>query len=282
MIKDISFEFFPPRTEKMEQKLKQNIGTLMRLSPRFVSVTYGAGGTTRYKTHQIVSKLINETKLNVAAHLTCVNASLNEIDEVIENYVAIGVKHIVALRGDMKDLDQFIPHPQGFTNSIELVKHIKDKGGIKVSISGYPEPHPESQGVATDINFIKSKIDAGADQIITQFSFETQNYIKYRDTLVSQGINIPIIPGIMLIKSFNGIKNMSRKIGIKVPNWVDKIIEKESEETQKIIAEDFAITQSEELEKNGFEQLHFYTLNESEIMVKIAKHLGFHTKNNTE
>jgi len=282
MVKDISFEFFPPRTEKMEQKLKQVIGTLINLSPRFVSITYGASGTTRYKTHKIVSKLINETKLNVAAHLTCVNASLNEIDEVIENYVAIGVKHIVALRGDMKDLDQFIPHPKGLNNSIELVRHIKDKGDIKVSISGYPELHPESQGVATDINFIKSKIDAGADQIITQFSFETQNYIKYRDTLVSQGINIPIIPGIMLIKSFNGIKNMSRKIGIKVPNWVDKIIEKESEETQKIIAEDFAITQSEELEKNGFEQLHFYTLNESEIMVKIAKHLGFHTKNNTE
>ena len=280
MIKDISFEFFPPRTEKMEQKLKQNIGTLMRLSPRFVSVTYGAGGTTRHKTHAIVSKLINETKLNVAAHLTCVNASLNEIDEVIENYVAIGVKHIVALRGDMKDLDQFIPHPQGFTNSIELVKHIKDKGGIKVSISGYPEQHPESQGITADISFIKAKIDAGADQIITQFSFENQNYIKYRDTLVSQGINMPIIPGIMLIKSFNGIKNMSRKIGIKVPNWVDKIIEKESEETQKIIAEDFAIAQSEELEKNGFEQLHFYTLNESEIMINISKHLGFHTKNN--
>jgi len=282
MVKDISFEFFPPRTEKMEQKLKQVIGTLINLSPRFVSITYGASGTTRYKTHEIVSKLINETKLNVAAHLTCVNASLNEIDEVIENYVAIGVKHIVALRGDMKDLDQFIPHPKGLNNSIELVRHIKDKGDIKVSISGYPELHPESQGIAADINFVKSKIDAGADQIITQFSFETQNYIKYRDTLVSQGINIPIIPGIMLIKNFNGIKNMSNKIGIKVPNWVDKTIEKETEENQKTIAEDFAITQSNELERNGFEQLHFYTLNESEIMVKIAKHLSLYTKNNTE
>ena len=282
MVKDISFEFFPPRTEKMEEKLKQIIGVLMKLSPRFVSMTYGAGGTTRHKTHEIVSKLINETKLNVAAHLTCVNANLNEIDEVIENYVAVGVKHIVALRGDMKDLSQFIPHPKGLNNSIELVRHIKDKGDIKVSISGYPEQHPESQGIAADINFIKSKIDAGADQIITQFSFETQNYIKYRDTLVSQGINIPIIPGIMLIKSFNGIKNMSNKIGIKVPNWVDKIIEKETEENQKIIAEDFAITQSDELERNGFEQLHFYTLNESEIMVNIAKHLSFYTKNNTE
>ena len=282
MIKDISFEFFPPRTEKMEQKLKQNIGVLMKLSPRFVSITYGAGGTTRHKTHKIISKLINETKLAVAAHLTCVNASLNEIDKVIENYVAVGVKRIVALRGDMKDLGQFTPHPKGLNNSIELVRHIRDKGDINVSISGYPEQHPESQGIAADINFIKSKIDAGADQIITQFSFETQNYIKYRDTLVSQGINIPIIPGIMLIKSFNGIKNMSNKIGIKVPNWVDKTIEKETEENQKIIAEDFAITQSDKLERNGFEQLHFYTLNESEIMINIAKHLSFYTKNNTE
>lgn len=280
MIKDISFEFFPPRTEKMEQKLKQNIEVLIKLSPRFVSITYGAGGTTRQKTHEIVSQLIKETKLNVAAHLTCVNASINEIDEVIENYINAGVRHIVALRGDMKDLGQFIPHPQGLNNSIELVTHIKDKGDIKVSISGYPEQHPESQGIATDVNFIKSKVDAGADQIITQFSFQAENYINYRDTLVNKGVNIPIIPGIMLIKSFKGIKNMSNKIGIKVPNWVDKIIEKESEETQKIIAEDFAITQSEELEKNGFEQLHFYTLNESEIMINISKHLGFHTKNN--
>ena len=280
MVKDISFEFFPPRTEKMERKLKQNIGALKKLSPRFVSITYGAGGTTRHKTHEIVSQLIKETKLNVAAHLTCVNASINEIDEVIENYMNVGVRHIVALRGDMKDLGQFIPHPQGLNNSIELVKHIKDKGEIKVSISGYPEQHPESQGIATDVNFIKSKVDAGADQIITQFSFQAENYINYRDTLVNKGVNIPIIPGIMLIKSFKGIKNMSNKIGIKVPNWVDNIIENETEEGQKIIAEDFAKTQSEELAKNGFEQLHFYTLNESEIMINISNHLGFQIKNN--
>jgi len=280
MVKDISFEFFPPRTEKMERKLKQNIGALKKLSPRFVSITYGAGGTTRHKTHEIVSQLIKETKLNVAAHLTCVNASINEIDEVIENYMNVGVRHIVALRGDMKDLGQFIPHPKGLNSSIELVKHIKDKGDIKVSISGYPEQHPESQGIATDVNFIKSKVDAGADQIITQFSFQAENYINYRDTLVNKGVNIPIIPGIMLIKSFKGIKNMSNKIGIKVPNWVDNIIENETEEGQKIIAEDFAKTQSEELAKNGFKQLHFYTLNESEIMINISNHLGFQIKNN--
>ncbi len=278
MIKDISFEFFPPRTEKMEQNLKQNIGKLMELSPKFVSITYGAGGTTRDKTHKIISKLISETDLNVAAHLTCVNSSINEIDEVIESYTSIGVKHIVALRGDMKDLGPFTPHPKGLNSSIELVRHIKGKSNIKVSISGYPEPHPESQGISTDINFIKSKIDAGADQIITQFSFQAENYIKYRDTLVNQGINIPIIPGIMLIKSFKGIKNMSNKVGINVPNWVDKTIERETEETQKVIAEDFARTQSSVLESNGFEQLHFYTLNESKIMRNIAKHLGFYKK----
>jgi len=192
----------------------------------------------------------------------------------------VGVRHIVALRGDMKDLGQFIPHPKGLNSSIELVKHIKDKGDIKVSISGYPEQHPESQGIATDVNFIKSKVDAGADQIITQFSFQAENYINYRDTLVNKGVNIPIIPGIMLIKSFKGIKNMSNKIGIKVPNWVDNIIENETEEGQKIIAEDFAKTQSEELAKNGFKQLHFYTLNESEIMINISNHLGFKIKNN--
>ena len=278
MIKDISFEFFPPRTEKMEQNLKQNIGKLMELSPKFVSITYGAGGATRDKTHKIISKLISETDLNVAAHLTCVNSSINEIDEVIESYTSIGVKHIVALRGDMKDLGRFTPHPKGLNSSIELVRHIKGKSNIKVSISGYPEPHPESQGISTDINFIKSKIDAGADQIITQFSFQAENYIKYRDTLVNQGINIPIIPGIMLIKSFKGIKNMSNKVGINVPKWVDKTIERETEETQKVIAEDFARTQSSVLERNGFEQLHFYTLNESKIMKNIAKHLGFYKK----
>ena len=276
MINGISFEFFPPNSIEMEQKLKQSIGNLITLNPNFVSITYGAGGSTRNKTHKIVSKLISQTNLNVAAHLTCVNSSKDEINDVINNYLAVGVEHIVALRGDMKDHQKFIPHSDGCKTSIELIKLIKKKGDVKISVSGYPERHPESLGLKSDIDFLKEKIDAGADQIITQFSLKTENYLKYRDDLINAGVNVPIIPGIMLIKSFSGIQNMSKKIGIEVTDFIKKTVaDNHSKEEQLAVSEKFATEQSRELEANGIENLHFYTLNDSKIMIKVANELGF-------
>lgn len=276
MINGISFEFFPPNSLEMEQKLKQSIGNLITLNPNFVSITYGAGGSTRNKTHKIVSKLISQTNLNVAAHLTCVNSSKDEINDVINNYLAIGVKHIVALRGDMKGHQKFIPHPDGCKNSIELIKLIKKKGDFKISVSGYPERHPESLGLKSDIDFLKEKIDAGANQIITQFSLKTENYLRYRDELVNAGVNVPIIPGIMLIKSFFGLQNMSKKIGIEVTDFIRQTVaDNHSKERQMDISKKFATEQSRELIANGIENLHFYTLNDSKIMIKVANELGF-------
>tara|TARA_B100001750_G_C15477468_1_gene583344 strand:+ start:175 stop:1020 length:846 start_codon:yes stop_codon:yes gene_type:complete len=278
MINGISFEFFPPKTKEMEQKLKQSIGELIHLTPTFVSITYGAGGSARYKTHKIVSKLITETDLNVAAHLTCVNSSKDEISDVLGNYMNIGVNHIVALRGDMEDQQKFNPHPDGFRSSIGLIKFIKKKADIRISVSGYPENHPDSKGLKSDIDFLKAKIDSGADEIITQFCLKTESYHKYRDNLVKAGINVPIIPGIMLIKTFSGIKNMANKIGVEVTDFIKQTVEANHSSTeQKIISEEFAIQQTRELESNGFDNFHYYTLNDSRIIINIADDLGFYS-----
>jgi methylenetetrahydrofolate reductase (NADPH) len=271
----VSFEFFPPQTDLMEERLKTNVQKLIGLMPSFVSITYGAGGSTREKTHSVIKKIITQTPLNVAAHLTCVDASKNETKKVINDYLDIGVRHIVALRGDMKDLNAFEPHPEGFRNSIELIEYIKSRANITVSISGYPEPHLESKGYQSDIDFLRAKIDSGADQIITQFCLNTDYYLRYRDQLDKEGITTPIIPGIMLIKKFRGIEKMSKKIGVEVPTEILNIIEKNlTADEEKNAAEEFAIDQCEKLSKNGFENLHFYTLNESEIMIAIANKLG--------
>ena len=272
MIKSISFEFFPPKTPKLEAKLWQSVEQLAPLGPKFVSVTYGAGGSTRTTTHKIVKNIINDTELNAAAHLTCVAATKEEVDSVIDDYKSIGVNHIVALRGDMPDMGPFKPHPDGYSSSVDLVKAIKKQGCFDITVSAYPEKHPESPSFETDINFLKAKIDAGADQAITQFAFDNDVYSSFRDKLVADGINIPLIPGIMPTTNFKGVQNMAAKCGTSIPEWLSAQytgLEDDFERRQEISIK-VAVDQCRKLISEGFDQLHFYTLNQYKVISEIC------------
>ena len=276
MIKGISFEFFPPRTPQLEAKLWQSIEQLAPIGPKFVSVTYGAGGSTRTATHKIVSTIISDTELNVAAHLTCVSASREEVDSVIDDYKAVGVNHIVALRGDMPDMELFQPHPGGYSSSVDLVEAIKKHGCFDISVSAYPEKHPESSSFEADINLLKAKIDAGADQAITQFAFDNDVYLKFRDKLVVEGINIPIIPGIMPTTNFKGVKSMAEKCGTSIPEWLSAQytgLENDFERRQAISIKE-AVDQCRQLISEGFDRLHFYTLNQYKVISEVCNILG--------
>ena len=276
MIKGISFEFFPPRTPKLEAKLWQSIERLTPIGPKFVSVTYGAGGSTRTATHKIVKTIISDTDLNVAAHLTCVSASKEEVDAVIDDYKAVGVNHIVALRGDMPDMELFQPHPGGYSSSVDLVEAIKKHGCFDVSVSAYPEKHPESSSFEADINLLKAKIDAGADQAITQFAFDTDVYASFRDKVIADGINIPVIPGIMPTTNFKGVQRMAEKCGTNIPNWlISKYIGLEEDlERRQETSINVAVNQCRRLISEGFDRLHFYTLNQHQIISKVCRILG--------
>ena len=279
MIRSISFEFFPPKTPKLEAKLWQSVEELAPLGPKFISVTYGAGGSTRTTTHKIVKKIINDTELNAAAHLTCVAATKEEVDSVIDDYKSIGVNHIVALRGDMPGMSSFKPHPDGYSSSVDLVKAIKKQGCFDISVSAYPEKHPESPSFETDINFLKAKIDAGADQAITQFAFDNDVYSSFRDKLVADGINIPLIPGIMPTTNFKGVQNMAAKCGTSIPEWLSAQytgLEDDFERRQEISIK-IAADQCRKLISEGFDQLHFYTLNQYKVISEICNTLELDT-----
>ena len=217
---DISFEFFPPSSDRAEIKLWDSIKVLEPLNPNFVSVTYGAGGTTRDRTHNCVKKIIEETNLEPAAHLTCVNSTKDEIKKITDKYKKIGVKHIVAVRGDMPNFANFEPHPKGYKSSIDLVKNLSDQE-FNVTVSAYPEKHPDALSFDQDIEFLKRKIDAGATQAITQFCFDFEFILSYRDLLLKHNINIPIIPGIMPTTNFKGIQKMSKQCSTSIPEWLE-------------------------------------------------------------
>ena len=276
MIRSISFEFFPPKTPKFEAKLWQSIEQLAPIGPKFVSVTYGAGGSTRFITHKIVKNIINDTELNVAAHLTCVAATKEEVDSVIDDYKSIGVNHIVALRGDMPDMGLFKAHPDGYSSSVDLVEAIKQHGCFEITVSAYPEKHPESSSFEADINLLKAKIDAGADQAITQFAFDIDAYLIFRDKLVADGINIPVIPGIMPSTNFKGVQSMAEKCGTSIPEWLSaKYIGLEDDfERRQEISIKVAVDQCRKLISEGFDQLHFYTLNQHKVISKVCNILG--------
>jgi len=276
MIRSISFEFFPPKTPKFEAKLWQSIEQLAPIEPKFVSVTYGAGGSTRFATHKIVKNIINDTELNVAAHLTCVAATKEEVDSVIDDYKSIGVNHIVALRGDMPDMGLFKAHPDGYSSSVDLVEAIKQHGCFEITVSAYPEKHPESSSFEADINLLKAKIDAGADQAITQFAFDIDAYLIFRDKLVADGINIPVIPGIMPSTNFKGIQSMAEKCGASIPEWLSaKYIGLEDDfERRQEISIKVAVDQCRKLISEGFDQLHFYTLNQHKVISEVCNILG--------
>jgi methylenetetrahydrofolate reductase (NADPH) len=274
----VSFEFFPPKSAEMEHTLWQAIGRLAPLRPNFVSVTYGAGGSTRERTHATVRRILAETMLTPAAHLTCVGATRAEVDEVIEAYAQAGVRHIVALRGDPPGGigDRFSPHPRGYQNAADLVGGIKRIANIEVSVSAYPEKHPDSLDVAADIEMLKAKIDAGASRAITQFFFENSLYFRYLDKVRAAGIDIPIVPGILPVQNFTQTKSFAARAGASVPNWLASRFDGLDEDpaTRKLIAATVAAEQVMSLAEYGVSDFHFYTMNRADLVYAICHLLG--------
>lgn len=269
----ISFEFFPPKSEAAGEKLWQSIGRLAPLAPDFVSVTYGAGGTTRDRTHACVKRIIDETDLKPAAHLTCVAAAKSEVDSVIDDYASAGVRHVVALRGDMPDMGAFQPHADGYAGSVELVAALAARGDFNITVSAYPEKHPESASIDADIDLLKAKIDAGATRAITQFVFDTEAHLRFRDRLAAAGVTIPVIAGIMPTTNFTGAKRMAEACGANVPAWLADAYEglEDDADTRKHIAASVAVDQCRKLIDEGFGHLHFYTLNQADLTFAVCR-----------
>ena len=274
----ISYEFFPPKTPEMEKQLWESVKRLEALNPHFVSVTYGAGGTTRERTHAIVARIALETCMKPAAHLTCVSASKEETNDILKNYWAAGVRHIVALRGDPPGGvgTPFMPNPLGYPTSTNLVRGIKTIADFEVSVSTYPEGHPESRSIDQDIDALKAKIDAGATRAITQFFFDNDIYFKFLDRARARGIAIPIVPGIMPIRNFKQVAGFAGKAGAGVPRWVAERFEglDDDPETRALVAATTAVEQVMGLARGGVEQFHFYTNNRADMVFAICHLLG--------
>lgn len=272
----VSFEFFPPQTLDASFRLWEAAATLAPLQPGFVSVTYGAGGTTRKLTHEAVTALGTHYRLNVAAHLTCVEASRAETLEIAQGYASAGVTEIVALRGDPpKGAGAFRPHSDGFASSVELVAALAETGKFTIRVGAYPERHPESADPATDIDWLKRKIDAGASSAITQFFFEAETFFRFRDACEAAGISAPIIPGILPVQSWAGTRRMAERCGTKVPAWLAEayaVAERDGRESLLSIA--VATELCDDLLKGGAQDLHFYTLNRPEMTREICRALG--------
>src|SRR5215470_9194768 len=274
----VSFEFFPPKTAEMEKTLWEAIARLAPLRPNFVSVTYGAGGSTRERTHATVKRIIAETMLTPAAHLTCVAASRPEIDAVIEAYAQAGVRHIVALRGDPIGGigERFAPHPGGYHNAADLVTGIKRIADIEVSVSAYPEKHPDSPSVEADIDMLKAKVDAGAVRAMTQFFFENDLYFRYLERVRARGIAIPIVPGILPVQNFKQAKTFAERCGTAVPAWLAERFQGLDQDaaTRKLIAAAVAAEQVFDLVDRGVTTFHFYTMNRADLVYAICHLLG--------
>jgi methylenetetrahydrofolate reductase (NADPH) len=274
----VSFEFFPPKTAEMEQSLWEAIARLAPLQPNFVSVTYGAGGSTRERTHATVKRILSETMLTPAAHLTCVAATRAEIDAVIGGYAEAGVRHIVALRGDPPTGagERYVPHPDGYRNAADLVAGIKRHGNLEVSVSAYPEKHPDSPSVEADIDMLKAKVDAGAGRAITQFFFENSLYFRYLDRARGRGIHIPIVPGILPVQNFKTTKNFAARCGASVPAWLAERFDGLDDDpaTRKLIAAAVAAEQVLDLVDHGVTDFHFYTMNRADLVYAICHLLG--------
>ena len=274
----VSFEFFPPKSAEAEAALWGSIERLTPLCPDFVSVTYGAGGSTRERTHATVARIVRETPLRPAAHLTCVGATKTEIDDVLRGYWAAGVRHVVALRGDPQGGvgARYEPHPGGYDSSADLVRGIKAVGDFEVSVSGYPEKHPESVSFDSDLDGLKAKIDAGATRAITQFFFDNSLYLRYVDRVRAAGIDIPIVPGVVCIQNFRQTSNFARKTGATVPDWLgDRFAGLENDPaTHQLVAAGIAAEQVLDLVDQGIRDFHFYTMNRAELVYAICRLLG--------
>ena len=274
-----SFEFFPPKDEAMEKVLWESVERLAPLAPSFVSVTYGAGGSTRERTHATVKRILNETAMTPAAHLTCVAATRDEIDAIVRDYHAAGVRHIVALRGDpvAGAGEKYAPHPGGYENAAALVAGIKAiSPDFEVSVSAYPERHPDSPTLEADIDMLKAKVDAGASRAITQFFFENDLYFRYLDRVRARGIDIPIVPGIVPVQNFKAITGFAARCGASVPVWLAERFHGLDNDptTRKLIAAAVAAEQVIDLFDRGVTSFHFYTMNRADLVYAICHLLG--------
>lgn len=278
----VSFEFFPPKTAAMEDALWHAIRKLEPLAPAFVSVTYGAGGSTRERTHATVKRIVEETSLKPAAHLTCVAATCAEVDGVVRDYWAAGVRHIVALRGDPPGgLGQrFEPHPNGYSSSAALVACIKRIAPFEVSVGCYPEVHPDAASAQDDLDMLKRKIDAGADRAISQFFFDDAVFLRFRDRAAAAGIAIPIVPGMMPVANFKSARRMAGQVKASVPPRLVELFESlgDDAETHKLIAATYAAEQCQYLSRHGVQQFHFYTLNRPELTYAVCHLLGLRSR----
>lgn len=273
----VSFEFFPPKTAEMEAQLWNAIRRLAPLRPHFVSVTYGAGGSTRDRTHATVKRIVEETELKPAAHLTCVGAPREDVDAVIRQYWEAGVRHIVALRGDMPETGQaYCAHARGYESTADLVRAIRKIAPFEISVSAYPEKHPDSASLEWDIEVLKAKVDAGASRAITQFAFDIDVFMRLRDRAHRAGIDVPIVPGLMPTTNFKGISRMAKRCGAGVPDWLAALYDglDDDLESRKLVASAVLVEQVRELKHEGFDQFHFYTLNQAELTFAVCNILG--------
>jgi methylenetetrahydrofolate reductase (NADPH) len=277
----VSFEFFPPHSEQMQETLWKSIQRLQPLAPSFVSVTYGADGSTRERTHGVVQRIVNETDLTVAPHLTCVNASCGEIDDIAREYWDMGIRHLVALRGDAPaGAEKYTPTPGGYAYAADLVAGLREVADFDISVAAYPEVHPEAPSPEFDLDNLKRKLDAGASRAITQFFFETELFLKFRDRCAAKGIDSAIVPGILPITRFAQMTKFAAQCGTSVPDWLRERFEglDDDPETRNLIAANVAIEQVRRLQAEGVDDFHFYTLNRSELTVAICHALGIRSK----
>ena len=278
---NISFEFFPPKTEEMERSLWDVIERLAPLTPNFVSVTYGAGGSTRERTHATIARILNETDLVPAAHLTCVEATKAEIDAVAEEYWHAGVRHIVALRGDPPRAgERYATHPGGYENAADLVAGLRKLHPFEISVAAYPECHPDSRDAAADIENLKRKFDAGASRAITQFFHEAETFFRYRDAVARAGIHAEIVPGIMPVMNFASVQRMSAMCGTAVPQWMGRLFEglDDHPAARQLVSATIAAELCRRLYAGDVRQFHFYTLNRAELSYAICHLLGIRPK----
>ena len=273
----VSFEFFPPKNEKMERNLWASMERLGTLDPTFVSVTYGAGGSTRQRTHHTVVRILKETGLKPAAHLTCVGATREDVDDIAGRYWDEGIRHIVALRGDPPDGgDAYRPHPGGYAYASDLVAGLKRIADFEISVAAYPETHPEAASAEDDIDNLKRKIDAGASQAITQFFFDVEVFLRFRDRAQAAGITVPLIPGILPVTNFARLAEFSIKSGASMPAWMAELFDglDGDPETRKLVAASVAAEQCRALHGHGVTEFHFYTMNRADLVYAICHILG--------
>ena len=274
----VSFEFFPPRNPEMEDALWRTIRRLEPLGPTFVSVTYGAGGSTRQETRRTVERIGEQTGLRPAAHLTCVGATREEIDAIVQDYWDKNIRHIVAIRGDPPGGvgERYVPHPGGYRRSSDLVAGIKACAPFEVSVGCYPEVHPDTTSPEADLDALKGKVDAGCDRAITQFFFDVEVFLRFRDRVRAAGIDIPLVPGIMPVGNLNSVRKFAQKAGARIPDWVDALFDgmEDHPGTRRLVAAAWAAELCLALRSHGVEELHFYTMNRPDLTYTVCRMLG--------